>query len=94
MQESTPPTNENWVGTKRAAEISGYSRVHIRRLVHLGLVQACRPGGRDILIQVASLQRYMQRMAELGTQRHNAWREELIQQGRGRTHLEPQNEGG
>lgn len=84
--QSPPPGN--WIGTKRAAEISGYSRIHLRRLAHLGAVRSWRQG-RNILIEEESLRAYVLHMQELGLKSRNPWRTELLDQGRGRTRPNP-----
>ena len=74
---------ENWLTTKQAKELTGYTMVYLRRLANQRQVEA-RKVGRDWLINQESLLAYKARMDALGPQRHNPWREDLAQQGRGR----------
>jgi excisionase family DNA binding protein len=76
-------TLENWLTTKQAKELTGYTMVYLRRLANRRQVEA-RKVGRDWLINLESLLAYKAQMDALGPQRHNPWREGLAQQGRGR----------
>ena len=76
-------TLENWLTTKQAKELTGYTMVYLRRLANQRQVEA-RKVGRDWLINQESLLAYKARMDALGPQRHNPWREDLARQGRGR----------
>lgn len=79
----TSPVAEGWITTDDAAALTGYARATVRRLVGQGQVEA-RKVGRDWLVNRESLLAYRGRMDELGNERHNPWRGELVQQGRGR----------
>ena len=76
-------TLENWLTTKQAKELTGYTMVYLRRLANQRQVEA-RKVGRDWLIWRESLLAYRNRMNSLGREKHNPWREDLAQQGRGR----------
>jgi excisionase family DNA binding protein len=79
----TEPIAENWITTAEAETLTGYSRAYLRGLASRGGVVA-RKVGRDWLIERESLQAYKARMDELGDRRHDPWRTELAEQGRGR----------
>ena len=74
---------EGWITTGDAAALTGYARGTVRRLAGRGLVEAVKVG-RDWLVNRESLLAYKGRMEALGRERHNPWRGELAQQGRGR----------
>ena len=80
------PITEGWIDTGEAQALSGYSGTYLRRLCNRGDVEA-RKVGRDWLINQESLMAYKCGMDALGDQRHNPWREDLAQQGRGRNKL-------
>ncbi len=71
------------VTTRDAARLAGLSVGHVRRLVKTGIVEGVKVG-RDWLIERAALLAYVEAQRALGNQKHNPWREGLIQQGRGR----------
>jgi len=77
------PITEGWIDTGEAQELSRYSGTYLRRLCNRGDVEA-RKVGRDWLIWRESLLAYRNRMNSLGREKHNPWREDLAQQGRGR----------
>jgi len=77
------PIAEGWIGMAEAAELSGYSPAYVRQLANRGRVEA-RKVGRDWLIERGSLEAYKARMDELGAEKHNPWRGDLAEQGRGR----------
>ena len=76
-------TLENWLTTKQARELTGYTVIYLRRLAGRRQVEAQKVG-RDWLINQESLLAYKTQMDALGSKRHNPWREDLAQQGRGR----------
>jgi excisionase family DNA binding protein len=83
------PISEGWITTDQAETLTGYASAYLRRLANQGRVEA-RKVGRDWLINQESLLAYKREMDTLGPQRHNPWREDLTQQGRGRN--QPTNE--
>jgi len=74
---------DGWTTTEAAAEITGYSAAYLRRLADQGRIKA-RKVGRDWQIQRESLLTHCEHMQDLGNQRHNPWRDNLVKQGRGR----------
>lgn len=82
----TDSTLENWLTTSQAKKLTGYTAIYLRRLANRKQVEA-RKIGRDWLINQESLLAYKQEMDALGPQRHNPWRKDLAQQGRGRNKL-------
>jgi excisionase family DNA binding protein len=81
----TTPIVQGWITTAEAAALSGYVAAYLRRLASRGHIKACKVG-RDWLIEQKSLLTHKARMDALGNRRHNPWREDLAQQGRGRSH--------
>jgi excisionase family DNA binding protein len=77
------PIAEGWINTEQAQVLTGYASAYLRRLANQGRVEA-RKVGRDWLINQESLLAYKTQMDALGDQRHNPWRKDLAQQGRGR----------
>jgi excisionase family DNA binding protein len=77
------PIAKGWLGTGEAAAVTGYVPAYLRRLAGQGRIEA-RKVGRDWLIDLESLLAYKAQMETLGEQRHNPWREELAERGRGR----------
>jgi hypothetical protein len=74
---------EGWLTTEQAETLTGYVQAYLRWLANQGRVEA-RKMGRDWLINQKSLTTYKAQMDALGDQRHNPWREDLTDQGRGR----------
>jgi len=83
IEMTTEPIAQGWITTTEAATITGYSIAYTRYLGNQGFIKA-RKVGRDWLINQESLLAYKAQMDALGPQRHNPWREDLAQQGRGR----------
>jgi excisionase family DNA binding protein len=59
---------QDWITTSQAAEISGYSMKHVRRLITSGKVIGQR-FGRDWQISQASLLSYIRKAEKLGAKR-------------------------
>lgn len=76
-------TIEDYVTIQEGARISGMSRTHVRRLAIYRRVAAFKMG-RDWLIEKAALLAYVEDGERLGSQKHNPWRDDLVEQGRGR----------
>jgi excisionase family DNA binding protein len=74
---------EGWVTTAQAAELTGYNVKYLRQLVRDGRIEA-RKVGRDWLVNLEDVLSYKARMDALGSQKHNPWRDDLADQGRGR----------
>ncbi|MBN1261580.1 MAG: helix-turn-helix domain-containing protein [Anaerolineae bacterium] len=62
-----------WITTAEAAEVSGYSLNHIRRLVREGRVRS-KKFGRAWMVHRRSLESYAQEMERLGEEKHDPWR--------------------
>ena len=77
------PIAQGWITTAEAEDLTGYSRAYLRGLASRGIIEA-RKVGRDWLLCRESLEAYKIRMDALGDQRHNPWREDLAERGRGR----------
>ncbi len=58
----------DWITTKEATQLSGYTLVHIRRLVSAGKVKGQR-WGRDWQVDRQSLLAYVKRAEQLGEKR-------------------------
>ena len=58
------------ITVEQAAQETGYSAVHIRRLAASGKVKARRIGKRVLLIDVDSMAAYADEMRVLGSQKH------------------------
>jgi excisionase family DNA binding protein len=59
---------QDWITTRQAAEISGYSMKHVRRLITSGKVTGQR-FGRDWQISQASLLAYIRKAEKSGAKR-------------------------
>ncbi|MBN1261579.1 MAG: helix-turn-helix domain-containing protein [Anaerolineae bacterium] len=79
----TEPITEGWLTTYQARSLTNYTSAYLRRLASQGQVEA-RKVGRDWLINQESLMAYKRGMDALGDQRHNPWRDDLAERGRGR----------
>jgi len=71
MTDPFDPTE--WITTKEAAELTGYSIQYIRRLVNRKRILA-RKWGRDWFVSKQALLDYQQAMGQLGKERYNPWR--------------------
>lgn len=72
-----------WITTGEAEQLTGYSNARFRQLAIAGLILAHK-WGRDWFLSKAAVLAFAQKMQELGPQKHNPWREDLEEQGRGR----------
>lgn len=72
-----------WMNTTAASRLTGYSRAYVRILARSGQVRA-RKFGRDWLVNRESLLAHKRQMDRLGPEKHNPWRRELAEEGRGR----------
>ena len=79
-----PPINPGWVTTTEAAEATGYTPAYFRQLARRGAIPAERIG-RDWLIDLEAALAHKAKMDALGDGRHNPWRDDLAQAGRGRS---------
>jgi excisionase family DNA binding protein len=74
---------ERWVTTAQAAEVTSYTTAYLRYIAGQGKIRA-RKVGRDWLVNLEDVLSYKARMDALGSQKHNPWRDDLADQGRGR----------
>ena len=74
---------EGWVNIKQAAALSGYSERYVRLLAGRGRVTSQKVGP-VWLVRLDAVLAHKARMDVLGTARHNPWRPELVDEGRGR----------
>lgn len=70
MPDDFNPTE--WITTAEAAELTGYSDFHIRRLARKDKIKG-RKFGRDWMINRESILAYEKRMKELGASKHDPW---------------------
>jgi excisionase family DNA binding protein len=87
------PVAAGWMTTAVAATLTGYTPAYLRRLSSQGRIRAQKVG-RDWLLHRESLLAYHKQMQRLGRQRHNPWRDDLREQGRGRQPKADQTEEG
>lgn len=72
-----------WITTNEAAELTGYASVTWRLFARQGKVKSLKRG-RDWFLCKADVLAYHEEMQRLGAEKHNPWREDLEEQGRGR----------
>ena len=72
MGDNFNPTE--WITTKEAAELTGYSDARFRQLAARGVIVA-RKRGRDWFLDKASVLAWAEEMKRLGPQKHNPWRD-------------------
>jgi excisionase family DNA binding protein len=68
MMKKSVTSNNDWITTAEAAEISGYHPVHIRRILLSGKVSG-QKWGTQWQISKTSLMRYLQKMKKRGKKR-------------------------
>jgi excisionase family DNA binding protein len=83
MDETQRVIEEGWVTTGEAAEATGYSEAYLRRLAREGHLPGAR-AGRDWFINLEAALAHRRHMEALGPAKHNPWREDLAEEGRGR----------
>ena len=62
-----------WITTKEAAELTGYTDARFRQLAIEGTI-AARKRGRDWFLSKADVLAYAEEMRQLGTSKHDPWR--------------------
>jgi len=72
-----------WITSQAASELTGYDPSRFRQLAKRGVILA-RKFGRDWFLSRAEVLAYHQEMQRMGASKHNPWREDLEEQGRGR----------
>jgi len=63
-----------YLDVKEAARLADYSDEHVRRLARQGKVDSVKQGNM-VFLSVESLTAYIDRMKELGTEKHSPWRD-------------------
>ena len=71
MSDSFDPTE--WITTKEAAELTGYSPIHFRQLAQRGKIEGLKKG-RDWLLRKKAVITYVEEMKRLGKAKHDPWR--------------------
>lgn len=79
-----------WITTGEAAELTGYTSDYIRKAIRRGLLEGMKRG-RDWFLNKADVLAYKEKMDALGDRKHNPWREDHKEQGRGRRPDETDN---
>jgi excisionase family DNA binding protein len=59
-----------WITTKEAAELTSYHVKYIRHLVREGKIEGAKRG-RDWWIDKASVEKYLRKMKQLGSAKHD-----------------------
>jgi hypothetical protein len=72
-----------WINTTDAEALTGYAQAYVRILARKGQIDAQKVG-RDWLVNRESLLAHKAQMDGLGSEKHNPWRQELAEEGRGR----------
>ena len=78
-----PAIGKDWITTNEAAELTGYTPHYIRMLAREAALPAVK-AGRDWLVSREAALAWREKMDALGSEKHNPWRDDLAQQGRGR----------
>ena len=73
MQEKSEAKKE-WITTREAAELTGYSMGYVRNAIHRGRLPA-EKFGRDWMLKRSEVLAYAEKMKALGPAKHNPWRE-------------------
>lgn len=82
-EQMSEPIAPGWITTDQAEQLTGYGAVYIRRLAREGRIPA-RKVRRDLLVDRDALLAYKARMDALGKSKYSPWRQDLIEEGRGR----------
>jgi excisionase family DNA binding protein len=64
---------KDWITTKEAAELTGYTSAHIRQLIKRGKLQAHKLG-RDWFLNRGEVVAYAEKMQRLGPAKYDPWR--------------------
>ncbi len=72
MPDSFSPTE--WITTKEAAELTGYTDARFRQLAGKGIIVA-KKRGRDWFLDKRSVLEWAESMKRLGKQKHSPYRE-------------------
>jgi len=69
----TNDLNSDWLTTREAADLTGYSVQYLRRVIRRGRVRA-RKWANTWMVDRSTLLDYKQEMDSLGPRRHDPWR--------------------
>lgn len=81
-----------WITTNEAADLTGYSAITMRQFAREGRLPSMKRG-RDWFLCKADVIAYHEEMQRLGADKHNPWREDLEDQGRGRRRADAEADG-
>jgi excisionase family DNA binding protein len=70
MTKDFNPTE--WITTKEAAELTGYTQSYIRKAIRRGRLDAQKIG-RDWLMRKEGIMTYAEKMKRLGPAKHGPW---------------------
>ena len=73
MTDEFNPTE--WITTKEAAELTGYTAAYFRQLIARGRLDA-RKIGRDWVLDKSEVLEYAEEMKRLGSDKYNPWRKD------------------
>jgi len=62
-----------WITTKEAADLTGYTASYLRKAISRGLLPA-EKRGRDWFLRKADVIAYAEKMKQLGPSKHDPWR--------------------
>lgn len=71
MADDFNPTE--WLTTKEAAELTGYTTSYIRKAIYRGRLTG-KKLGRDWILKKDEVLAYAEKMKELGPSKHDPWR--------------------
>ena len=80
MSDQTIPDVTEWITTKEAAELTGYTTSYLRKAIHRGRLYA-KKRGRDWFLNREEVLAYAEEMKRLGPARHNPWRTRARRRG-------------
>lgn len=83
MDNTTNPLGKDLITTSQGARLTGWSISYVRRLALQGRITGYKLG-RDWWVLQDSLLAYKRQMDTLGKDKHNPWREDLHEVGKGR----------
>ena len=67
-------TTTEWITTKEAMELTGYTPAYFRQLIARGRLGG-RKIGRDWVLNKTDVLAYAEKMKQLGSDKYNPWRE-------------------
>jgi len=73
MPDDFNPTE--WITTKEAAELTGYTSAYFRQLIQRGRLHQVQKRGRDWFLSKKEVLAYAKEMKRLGPAKHNPYRD-------------------